>query len=201
MLLHLYSCFCSGLQVASSKQQQHAAHRSGCSTASICHPSCHSSSCPPCLHLFIMLLHLSSCFCPGLQVASSKQQQHAAHRGGCSTASICHPSCHSSSCPPCLHLFIMLLHLSSCFCPGLQVASSKQQQHAAHRGGSNTASSGHRSGHSPPNPGGCESAVPAQRPSCSPAAHVVQDAWEDHRSACHRLDCSAECRNITFMCL
>jgi len=114
-----------------------------------------------------------------------------------------------------LLLFIMLLHVSCCFCSGLQVASSKQQQHAAHRGGSSTASSGHSSSHSPPNPGGCESAVPAQRPSCSPAAHVIQDAWEDHRSACHRLTalsnsksspscisrCSLGCRNITLMYL
>lgn len=87
----------------------------------------------------------------------------------------------------CLFSFMMLLHLSCCSCSGLQGSGSKQQQHAAHRGGSNTAGSGHCSGHSPPNPGRCESAVPAQWPSCSLAAHVIQDTWEDHRSACHRL--------------
>lgn len=110
---------------------------------------------------------------------------------------------------------IMLLHSHCCFCSGLQVASSKQQQHAAHRGRSSIASGSHRSGHSPPSPGGCKSAVPAQWPSCSPAAHVIQDTWEDHRWACHRLSalwgaetspsytcrCSLGCRGTTLMFL
>ncbi len=133
-----------------------------------------------------MLLHPICCSCPGLRVASIKQQWYVACRGGCSTSSSCHPyaTAHHA---PLLLLSIMLLHLSCCSCSGFQVTGSNQQQHAAHRGGSNTAGFGHSSGHSPPNPGGCESAVPAQRPSCSPAAHVIQDTWEDHRSACHRL--------------
>ncbi len=166
-------------------QRWYVAYRGGCSTSSICHRSPRSL-------LFLTTFFCSLCF--SIPVAAPVQAPEL--------------SASSSS-------GVMLLHSHCCFCSGLQVASSKQQQHAAHRGRSSTASGSHRSGHSPPSPGGCKSAVPAQWPSCSPAAHVIQDTWEDHRWACHRLSalwgaetspsytcrCSLGCRGTTLMFL